>query len=110
MFAKTQDRFTVSLIGTRRVQIRVTMPGALGADQQTDQVVAWVSSELPPTRTTSPWQHHFETQGVVGGHAYAACRSARVLADVAADGARLLAGRIGTYVNPCAALLAPAAC
>ena len=70
---------------------------AFGADDQAGQVVAGrVRGAAAELDDLAVGQDHFQAQGVVGGHAVAqGVRPTRVLADVAADGARLLAGRIG---------------
>jgi hypothetical protein len=76
--------------------------GALGADEGAEQVVAGPVGGLAASQVDqlAVGQHHLEAGDVVGGEAVLeAVGAAGVLGNVAADGADLLAGRVGGVVE-----------
>ena len=74
--------------------------GALGAHEHARQIEAErVARAAAQPHDLAVGHDHFEAEHVVGGHAVLErVRAAGVVGDVAADGARLLAGRIGGVV------------
>ena len=75
---------------------------ALAADERAPQVVAGrLGVEAAEHRDLAVGQHDLEGEDVGAGHARGeAVRAARVVGDVAADRARLLARRVGGEVEP----------
>ncbi len=75
--------------------------GALGADEEADQVVALRVARLAADpHQLAVGQDHFEAEHVIGGHAVLErVRAARVVRDVAADRAGLLARGIRRIVE-----------
>ena len=75
--------------------------GALGADEEADQVVALRVARLAAEpHDLAVGQHHLEAEHVVGRHAVLQrVRAAGVVGDVAADGAGLLARGVGRVVE-----------